>query len=281
MAARVLRLRWAATCRECAADLPAGTEAAWDRDAKAATCVTCTSTASSGAPAAVAGSSARREYEARQRRERQRKEAAVARDAEWRTRVIDARPVLGRLATLMTPKPVVGAESQATRAWADGAAGEELLGQVLDRVTGVVVLHDRRVPHTKANIDHVAVASSGIYVIDAKNYDGLVERRVAGGWFNRDERLFVNGRDRTRLVDGVVRQAEVVRSAIGPSDVPIYSVLCFVGPTWRRFFARPLSVRGVPVLWAAKVVELLEQRGDFANRVDATAALIATKLPPA
>jgi hypothetical protein len=182
---------------------------------------------------------------------------------------------------MITPKPVIGPETQATRAWADGAAGEEAVGHALDRVAGIAVLHDRRVPRSKANIDHIAVAPSGIYVIDPKNYDGLVERRVAGGWLSRDERLVVNGRDRTRLVDGVLRQVEVVRDAIGPGGVPIYAVLVFVGPNWRRFFARPLSVRGVTIVWTAKLVELLEQPGPFADQIQQTAALIGSTLPPA
>jgi len=38
-------------------------------------------------------------------------------------------------------------------------------------------LHDRRVPGTKANIDHVAVGAGAVWVIDAKRYQGLVEHR--------------------------------------------------------------------------------------------------------
>ena len=34
------------------------------------------------------------------------------------------------------------------------------------------MLHDRRIPGTRANIDHIAVASSAVWVIDAKRYNG-------------------------------------------------------------------------------------------------------------
>jgi hypothetical protein len=34
------------------------------------------------------------------------------------------------------------------------------------------VLHDRRIPGTQANIDHIAITSTGIYVIDAKRHVG-------------------------------------------------------------------------------------------------------------
>lgn len=41
---------------------------------------------------------------------------------------------------------------------------------------------------------------SGIFVIDAKKYSGAVQKRDMGGWFRTDERLYVNGRNRTNLV---------------------------------------------------------------------------------
>ena len=49
------------------------------------------------------------------------------------------------------------------------------------------VMHDRRIRGTKANIDHIAIGPSGVWVIDAKRYkDKRPELRVAGssdrGW---------------------------------------------------------------------------------------------------
>jgi hypothetical protein len=60
----------------------------------------------------------------------------------------------------------------------------------------VFVLHDRRIPRTRANIDHIAVTRSGaVWAIDAKNYRGKVQRVDKGGWFATDERLYVGSRD--------------------------------------------------------------------------------------
>lgn len=176
---------------------------------------------------------------------------------------------------------MVGGESQATRAWDKGADGEEAVGALLEGVDGVVVRHDRRVPSSKANIDHIAVAASGVYVIDAKNYTGLVESRNAGGWLRPGERLYVNNRDQTKLVKAALRQAQVVRHAIGDHPIPIYAVLCFVGPNWKRFFARPLVVGGVHVTWPAKVVDLLQQEGQFTHEVRAIASTLDAGLRPA
>jgi len=63
------------------------------------------------------------------------------------------------------------------------------------------VLHDRRIPGTRANIDHIAIAPSGLWAIDAKHYKGRVEHVDKGGWFLTDWRLLVGGRDKTGLVE--------------------------------------------------------------------------------
>lgn len=205
----------------------------------------------------------------------------MAQDAAWREEVVKQHPIVGRVAATLKPKPVIAPESQSTRAWSEGAAGEELVGPLLAACQGVVVLHDRRIPKSRANIDHLVVGPGGVFVIDPKNYSGLVEKRDLGGWLRRDERLFVNGRDQTKLVEGVNGQVRVVQEALG-EEVPVHPVLCFVGPNWRRFFARPLRVRGVSVLWPAKVAELVAAPGDLTtDEIQALGTRLASFLKPA
>ena len=285
VATKTLKLRWPGTCVVCTTELGAGTSVLWDSDAKTATCGSCAPTPEPSAPEidrGIAGASARRRYERDSERERRRKEATVARDAEWRTTVVDEHPIIGRIATVLTPKPVVGPESTAIRNWDKGAKGEELVGPVLEACPGVVVLHDRRVPKSKANIDHLVVGPSGIYVVDPKNYEGTLERRTAGTFFRPEARLYVGGRNQTKLVDGVLWQMSEVRKALGDDPMPIYGILCFVGPNWRRFFTRPLHVNGVAVMWPSKAAEEVQQPGPFdADKVTAVAALLAARLRPA
>ncbi len=69
------------------------------------------------------------------------------------------------------------AEPQSIRAWGIGAVGEEKLGAALAEVPDLWLLNDRRAKGSKADIDHVLVAPSGVFVVDAKNYTGLVEVR--------------------------------------------------------------------------------------------------------
>ncbi len=48
------------------------------------------------------------------------------------------------------------------------------------REEGLGVLHDRRIPGSKANIDHIVVGPAGVFAIDTKRYTGKIERRDHG-----------------------------------------------------------------------------------------------------
>lgn len=113
-------------------------------------------------------------------------------------------------------------EKQSTKAWATRAIGEERLGTRLDSLVSVsiAVLHDRRIPGTKSNIDHIFITQPGIWVIDAKRYKSRPELKVEGGLLRpRVEKVLVGRRDCTKLVDGVLKQVDLVRDNVG--DVPV------------------------------------------------------------
>ena len=63
-------------------------------------------------------------------------------------------------------------DPQSTTAWNTGALGEERLGQRLNELSSdtVRVLLDRRIPGTRANIGHIAVTPTGIYVITSGEF---------------------------------------------------------------------------------------------------------------
>jgi hypothetical protein len=109
-----------------------------------------------------------------------------------------------------------------------GAAG----GLLARRCPGVSVLHDRRMPNRRTNIDHLAIARSGVYVIDAKRYKGKIEVRKR---FRGEEKLFIAGRDKAKLVDGLKRQAEAVRAGLEliEQPVPLHACFCFINPEGR------------------------------------------------
>jgi Nuclease-related domain len=272
---KIIRLRYPATCADCGRALPRGVSATWDATAKAATCVDCvrvtTSTTSpvdaptAEAPAVfdagIPGASAHREHARRKER------------YEERTR--QAHPIVGEFVLRFRKRP------GHIDAWGVGGDGEVRLGDRLDllRDDGVVAIHDRRVPATRANIDHIVVSATGVYVVDAKRYKGKkVERREAGGWFRTDLRLNVGGRDGTKLIAGMARQVEAVRDAIGGRDVPIQPVVCFIDADW-GWFAQPFTVDGVLVCWPKALLSMLRESGPIEpGDADDIARAIATAL---
>jgi hypothetical protein len=209
------------------------------------------------------GKSARDEFERRQAK----REARV--EQKWGTGRV------GKVAKKLSTDP------QTTTAWAAGASGEERVAQVLaDRLGDrAVVLHDRKVPGTRGNIDHIAIAPGGIWVIDAKKYQGKVERRDVGGWFKTDIRLYVGGRDRTKAVKGLDWQVAAVAKALGGEEAPIKAALSFVGAEWPIFFAKPLRIDDVWISWPKKLAELIGADGPLApDDIDRIARTLATRL---
>ena len=180
----------------------------------------------------------------------------------------------------------VSGEPQHQRAWARGAEGEEKLARKLERWTnehGVVLLHDRRMPQGRGNIDHIAVGPSGVTVIDAKRYRGRIAVERRGGLLRtRTEHLRVGGRERTKLVDGVLAQVEAVRQVLsgsGHATAPVRAALSFVDGDWPL---GRLEVRGVPILPPRHAAKLCRADGPLEpSEVERLAGELARRLPPA
>ena len=281
-----MRLRYAGRCRLCGTALEARTEAVYERSTKTVRCVACPSppqalsqeldvadavvetppptTEAEPSPASgTAGASARREFQRRQAR----------REERIRTK----HPKLGGLILALSDDP------QSTTAWNSGALGEERLGQGLDaRASDTVrLLHDRRIPGTRANIDHLAVTPAGVLVIDAKRYVGQRPALVVEGGLLRPrvEKLRVGSRDQTKLVDGVIKQVDLVSGIVGDA-LPVRGFLCFIEADW-PLIGGAFTVRGVDVLWPKKLYPRLAAAGPFDGSVGETHALLAAALPPA
>ena len=151
--------------------------------------------------------------------------------------------VIGGVALALTGEP------QSTRAWERGSIGEAKLAEALAGIDGLVVLHDRRVHRTRGNIDHIIVGPAGVFVVDAKRYEGLIRIRDRGGLFRRDERLYVGSRDCSRLATNMDWQVAAVRGVLRSAGVdltvvPLTPVLCFIDGEW-PILLPPESYQGV------------------------------------
>jgi Nuclease-related domain len=209
----------------------------------------------------------------------------VAADQKRRSERKDDHPLAGRFLNAITPRVQAQPAPQHIQAWATGAPGEKKVGQTLDAIPGIIVLHDRHKPRSRSNLDHIAVTSTGVWLIDTKVRSGKrLEFRNKGGLFSRDERLIVGGRDETRLVDNMAWQVEIVSDVCGDllGDTVVRPALCFVEATVGLFDRRAWTVRGVVICWRDLLPQLLGRPGPFnAAHIDRIARRIALQLPAA
>ncbi|MEA2460266.1 MAG: hypothetical protein QOH90_443, partial [Actinomycetota bacterium] len=115
--------------------------------------------------------------------------------------------------------------SPSTAAYGKGAEGERLTGRPLDGLDGYVILHDRKIPGSKRNIDHVAIGPGGVFVVETKNYAGEVKVR--------GEELFVGGRRKTSVLEQTWGEAVAVQEALADRltslSIDVTPVLCIHG----------------------------------------------------
>jgi hypothetical protein len=284
MPVKLIPLRYAGTCSACTLVLPVGTKAWWDTESRTITCIGCQASDSGDtvqvgrpepgpsklaaesltAPATgQAGASALREFE----RRHQRREQHI--DQRW-----------GRLAGVVR---FLSDDPQSTKAWAKGSEGEQRLAAHLLQAVGdrAVLLNDRKVPGTRGNIDHLVIAASGVWVIDAKNYSGMVVQKNVGRWLKTDLRLYVGRHDRTKAAERLGWQVRAVQQALGGEDVPVKAALCFIAAEW-KLFGKSFQQNGVWVTWAKELAEMISEPGPLtpADVIELSERL-ATGLPPA
>lgn len=264
-APKIIRLRYAGACVTCRAILPVKTEAVWDQAARVVCCVACSETpvapVLSERSLSVAGASAQAEFERRHQKRDRRLEA------RW--------GALAGIAKTLSDDP------QSTRSWAQGADLKRRTAADLGRLLGdrAVCLHDRKVG--RANIDHLIVGASGVWIVDAKNYKGRVEHRSLGGWLGPVTwRIYVGDRDRSKLASGLKWQVEAVRDALAGHAAPVHPALCFPRKGW-GWFAEPFRHEGVLVAWSERLAQVIDTPGVLEpEQIEDVAARLSIALGP-
>lgn len=270
---KVMRLRWAGRC-QCGETVRAGETGGWDRVQRRVYCERCLllvlpATAEASTPARTsAGESLEREYE---RRVRNRAEKAAA-GSRW-----------GRIRYRLSDEPA------STKAFATGARGERVAAERMARPGDpVVVLHSRRMGRNVryGDIDHIAIAPTGIWVINTKHYKGArVRVRRTGGLFSPvKEKLVIAGRDRTSVLDGIGRQRAVVAEAIAAHpraySVPVWPILNFVDADLPMF--ETPEIHGVRLVGSRQLRRLLCAAGPLGEtRREELMLYFDTEFPPA
>lgn len=316
-AMKVMRLRYSGVCA-CGIEVPAGTRAGWDRSARLVVCESCLSApapsnteplaqvtppdtpakaailgpeppASSPTGTAAGGDDADAAEQLEQLVDTGRPGASLEQEYQRRKqareeRIRNRHPRLGGLILALSDEPA------STRAFATGADGERRIAARLEKDCGdeVLFLHNRKLGRGRrdGDVDHVAIAPSGVYVIDAKRYENAAVRvRRSGGLLSPiKEQLMVAGRDRTKLIDGCVKQLAAVVAAVSDAPaadgVPVTALLCFVHadlPLWGD-----QEMRGVRLLGPRGTSTLLRRPGPLTETERRVLHRhLANALPPA
>jgi Nuclease-related domain len=109
--------------------------------------------------------------------------------------------------------------SERVTAWWCGADGERRTARLLDRLTrdGYVVFHDLALPGSPANVDHLVIGPTGVFVIDSKQWTGSVRQGVDGLVWHNHYRL-----DRT--LEAVCWEAQMVGRLLGARTAALVCV---------------------------------------------------------
>jgi hypothetical protein len=262
---RRLRLRFPGKCGECGVELSKGADAWYDRSRKKVICLAC-------APGDVAS-------------DETAGKSALAEGERRRERVVEqVRKEHGDYAAAVAEQLTA---NEVAASWGKGSEGESRLASFIGREVGdaVIALHDRVIPGSRANIDHIWVAPTGVWVVDAKAYRGKVVRREVGPIWRRDNEVLVGRHDRTKLAKGVVRQVEAVRAALRLDPelrgTDLYGALCFLDSEW-GLLDFPFQVGYVWVMYPGALRKRLKKSGPLTReRMERVARRLDLSLPRA
>lgn len=97
--------------------------------------------------------------------------------------------------------------------------------------------------------------------------------------------MLVGRRNCTKLVDGIIKQVELVSAALQAAptlpDVSVRGRLCFVEADW-PLIGGSFSTRGVEVVWPKELVKQLQLPGVLAEpEIEQVHRSLAAAFPPA
>jgi hypothetical protein len=159
--------------------------------------------------------------------------------------------MLGGLAAMVAGWGLRFRPSPDAVAWRRGMAGERRTARLLNPLEqqGWAILHDLAVPGSRANIDHLVIGPSGVFVIDSKQYRGRLQLDPSGRLWHGGYPLAPS----LRALSFEADQAAQVLPNPGVAVVPIVAVHGAQVP-WGR-----VVTDGVPVLAARRLPSLLRQ----------------------
>ncbi|MFJ9523259.1 nuclease-related domain-containing protein [Kitasatospora sp. NPDC101801] len=163
----------------------------------------------------------------------------------------------------------------AGNSWTKGAAGERRTAKLLVPLQrdGWHALHDRSIPGSRANVDHLLIGPAGALMVDSKFWTSKKSAlRVQGG------RLWYGRYDQTKTLQTAVWEAQQAARALG---VPVATIVAVHGATVP---GGVVMLEGATVVPASRLRHLVRNlspvQGFDSARVQRLADLAERTLPP-
>jgi hypothetical protein len=141
-------------------------------------------------------------------------------DTSWEPLPDDTLNLLagaGAVAASVSMSQALWGRRRSTEAWGIGADGERRTARDLDRLgPGYHVLHDLRLPGSRANIDHLVIGPTGVFTVETKHRKATVVVGRKG--------VTCAGRTMRPAVDQATRQADAVSAALGIAARPVVAI---------------------------------------------------------
>jgi hypothetical protein len=159
------------------------------------------------------------------------------------------------------------------RNWRKGAIGEFRLDAYLHRelTSGEIILSDRSIPGGRGNVDHVVIAPSGIWVIDAKLWSGTINLTRSGRGLNESRHLLVKEEDRTSVVEKIYDCVIPIAQLVDDRTIRVHPAVVFVDGQWsNRLFLRvvlnrPEVLNGVWIMWPKALLSKIKEPGPLSS----------------
>ena len=168
-----------------------------------------------------------------------------------------------RVALVLAVVVAVADTVRAARTWSDAAAwrkggiGERRTGRMLRPLerAGYTVLHDRSMPGSSANLDHLVIGPAGVVVVDTKNWgkDTRITGGLAGLGGTRRGRVRINGRPAVERLRGILHGQRLVGKVLSREvgrPIQVTPLVAVHGA--RRMRWGSLQVEGVTLLYARR-----------------------------
>lgn len=190
-----------------------------------------------------------------------------------------ARQLRTPLVRLATTLGIHTRAEQRAAQYTAGAAGERRTAQLLDplRHEGWTILHDRALPGTRANVDHLAISPTGAVLMpDSKHWSARYPLTV------RDGRLWHGEHDVTGRLRGLHHEQRTVSRVLGVPVTPIIAMhgAPLHGPSGQA--ATELEIDGVRIVPAQRLTTVMRATGHIPGQRlhDELAAHARRALPP-